>query len=159
MDPGERAAATAKMRAWRAANPDKVRAANAANRGRVRAWHTANPDRVREHARRSHLRRNHGMDEAEFAALWEAQAGLCYLCDDPLGEGHEVAIDHDHRCCPPRHSCRACRRGLACNACNVAVGQAQDDPSRLRLIAARLETAQAAAADRIAGRPVQESLL
>jgi len=95
----------------------------------------------------------------DWAALWNAQNGQCYLCGEPLGtRWQDVAIEHDHRCCPLRHSCRACRRGLACTGCNVAVGGAQDDPDRLRRIAANLESARHSATDRMRDKPAQDAL-
>jgi hypothetical protein len=36
-------------------------------------------------------------------------------------------IDHDHACCPPRHSCLKCRRGLLHDSCNKALGSVNDD--------------------------------
>lgn len=102
----------------------------------------------------------HGRDIAEvFAAMWDAQHGLCYLCDDPLRPGRETHIEHDHRCCPNAHSCAYCRRGLACHRCNAVTGHAGDDPARLRLIADRLEAASAAVTARLATKPQQGELL
>lgn len=51
------------------------------------------------------------MSTAQWHAMRDKQGGLCYLCLRPLPEGaKEIVIDHDHRCCPPRRSCRLCRR-------------------------------------------------
>lgn len=101
------------------------------------------------------LRSKHGMSPAQWAELWDAQDGKCYLCGDDLTSGHDVQIDHDHQCCPQRKSCIYCRRGLACNRCNTAIGLALDDPARLRRMADNLEAAKAAAEARIATRPDQ----
>lgn len=157
-----------KQREWRQRNPDRSRELNKEsadrNREKVReynrayreqngdvlrarrraAW-AADPEKYRAHGRRA----KHGpwIDE-DRAAMWEEQGGRCYLCGDPLVEGKEH-VDHDHRCCPDDRSCRACRRGLACGHCNVAVGMAGDDPARLRRIADNLEAAQRAAEQRM----------
>lgn len=91
------------------------------------------------------------MTPADLMRMHDAQQGLCYLCGDPLPhDRHFLAIDHDHRCCPPKSSCARCRRGLTCHGCNVLIGHAQDDPQRLRRIADNLEAAIAAAGERIA---------
>lgn len=87
------------------------------------------------------MRSRHGMSPGDWAALWAAQDGCCYLCGDDLTEG-AAGVDHDHRCCPRNYSCRGCRRGLACDNCNSAIGMARDDPARLRRMADALEAAQ-----------------
>jgi hypothetical protein len=102
------------------------------------------------------LETKHGMSPADLTRMRAAQQGLCYLCGDPLPDGRaRVAVDHDHRCCPRKKSCEYCRRGLACNRCNLLIGWAKDDPQLLRLIADNLEAANAAAAQRIASKPSQ----
>lgn len=121
----------------REANPEK-------HRERHRRWREANPEKMREHSRRYReangrdgwLRRNHGMYPGDWAVLWVAQDGRCYLCGEPLpDDSAKVHIDHDHRCCPPNRSCRACRFGLAHSQCNQLVGMAADDPIKLLRIA------------------------
>ena len=80
--------------------------------------------------------------EAEWLKMFEAQGGCCYLCGQDLGENSKhIHIDHDHRCCPATRSCSKCRRGLACNRCNVIAGWARDDANYLRMIADNLEMA------------------
>lgn len=93
-----------------------------------------------------------------ISATWEQQDGKCYLCGDPLPQGRNLAVDHDHTCCPARHSCPYCRRGLACSPCNQIIGLAGDDPERLRKIAENLVPVLTATRARIAGKPVQEAL-
>lgn len=71
------------------------------------------------------LRGDHGLELTELIAMWEAQDRRCYYCRGKLGDPRanrhgSAAIDHDHRICPQgKHSCERCRRGLACNECNV----------------------------------------
>ena len=87
--------------------------------------------------------KRHGCDwNDEFARLWQAQDGKCYLCEGPLGPDQaDCHVDHDHSCCPSGRSCEKCRRGLAHPLCNWIVGYAGDDPDRLRRIADNLEAA------------------
>jgi hypothetical protein len=87
----------------------------------------------------------HGLQPGDWAAMWESQDGLCYLCGDPMIRGGTTGahVDHDHSCCGERNSCRICRRGLACMDCNLAIGHARNDPARLRRMADALEAAQA----------------
>jgi len=86
-------------------------------------------------------RRRHGMQPEDLATLWNAQGGRCYLCGEALSG--DVTMDHDHDCCPQNKSCAICRRGIAHNLCNAAIGFAGDDPALLRRMADALETAQA----------------
>jgi Recombination endonuclease VII len=95
----------------------------------------------------------HGTDWVQLVeTLARQQDGLCYLCGDPLqhNKPNAVHLDHDHRCHPTSRSCAICRRGLACNNCNVLIGRALDDPDRLRRIADNLERALAEVDQRMA---------
>jgi hypothetical protein len=68
-------------------------------------------------------------------------------CGRPLlerqpGSGrYALAVDHDHDlgCHPGPNGCPACIRGLICWLCNVAIGQMDDDPARLRGLASYLD--------------------
>lgn len=147
------------QRAWRAQNPEKVkeisRRNQAKNPGRAneqrRAWRARNPDREREQQRAyraQHPWRQHAQFSAEdYAAMWDAQDGRCYLCGKEMTP-KSVRIDHDYSCCPRNASCRICRRGLAHHRCNIAIGQAGEDPAQLRRMADALEAAQMAVAQR-----------
>jgi hypothetical protein len=142
-----RAELAAKTRVWYAGNRERALAYNRdySARNRTAIW-------------AGWLRRKHGMQPGEFAALWDEQDGRCYLCGEPL-DSERVHTDHDHACCGPRRSCRACRRGLACNNCNVAIGLLAEDPDRLRRIADALEKAKASAASRKARTGEQLALM
>ena len=102
----------------------------------------------------------HGMWPEDWAAMWEAQDGRCYLCGEELSRDtwRETVVEHDHTCCPPNKSCPACRRGLACKKCNLIIGQAQDDPARLRRIADGLEAALLAVERRRTSTSQQQAL-
>ncbi len=100
----------------------------------------------------------HGPNYVEmFAQFWADQGGCCYLCGTSMDRA-EAVVDHDHNCCPAGKSCAYCRRGLACDRCNVLIGHAKDDADLLRLIAANLEAAAAVARARIASMPVQTEM-
>jgi hypothetical protein len=167
-----------KQRAWREKNPGRSREINNASRNRNvekareynRTYRADNRDDLRARRRAAWatdpdkyrgygLRAKHGKFIAEdLAVMREAQNGCCYLCGDPLPEG-TVHIDHDHRCCDDDHTCRTCRRGIACPGCNVAIGMALDDPDRLRRIADNLEAAKRAFEQRMHTTPHQLDLL
>ena len=142
---------------WYRENPERGRVLKReASRRKKRANPAAESDRFR----RMKMARLHGMKPDEWAALWDEQAGRCYLCGDDLASltARNVHVDHDHRCCSKETSCSYCRRGLACFRCNAAIGMAFDDPERLRRMAANLERALAAATKRLAGKPEQLAL-
>jgi hypothetical protein len=92
----------------------------------------------------------HGPDYIQaFALMWDEQGGRCYLCSQDLIRD-QANIDHDHSCCPPRKSCRMCRRGLACRRCNALIGQFGDDPAQIRRVADKLESRVQVVRSRIA---------
>jgi hypothetical protein len=131
---GNRDAILARSKAWSAANPEKVRqyAREAARR---------NPARAREKGQARSMKRHGGQDE--WARMYQAQDGLCYLCQRPLpADRARIHVDHDHDCCPPGpggrtiQSCQYCRRGLTHERCNQIWGLAAEDPALLRIIAA-----------------------
>lgn len=109
----------------------------------------------------------HGITPTEKQSMLDAQNGRCYLCGDPLTYDDAV-IDHDHGCCQPvkrargrgciTRSCQYCRRGLACDRCNLVVGHARDDPERLRRIADNLAAVAQIVRVRIERKPEQLSL-
>lgn len=69
----------------------------------------------------------------ELIALLED--ATCDICDseDAGGRWGEFSIDHDHS----THKFR----GILCGECNMMLGKAQDNPSRLRAAASYLESA------------------
>lgn len=157
-------------RRWRARNPEKAKEVNLrykrANREKLataaRAYHHAHPEQARESSRRwreANVNR-HGMSRVEWLEIIDRQGGCCYLCSEPLDlvTPRKVHVDHDHRCCPGNRSCRYCRRGVACHACNSAIGILRDDPARLRRIADNLEAARADVGRRLAAKPEQTGL-
>lgn len=108
---------------------------------------------------------SHGLLPEEWAALWVAQDGRCYLCGEEMDAGQQlgsgnatVVVDHDHRCCPRNKSCTRCRRGLAHAKCNCAIGYADDDPDVLETIARNLRVKLAEMEDRLASKPQQLEL-
>lgn len=134
-----------RKRAWRAQNPEKARAQD------LRARARKDPQKVSEWQRVHRAIRNHGLRPEDWAAVWAAQDGRCYLCGAGLVEG-KVHVEHDHSCCPEGRSCEICRRGLACGTCNRSIALAGDDPDRLRRMADALEIAKREVAERMANR-------
>lgn len=113
-------------------------------------------ERKREHGREGHARnrdsRNaimrerwfamNGITREDYEDLLVGQGGCCAICGGPpTGIGDRFHIDHDHSCCPGGRkvkACGKCIRGLLCFGCNAMLGQAKDDPDRLRAAIAYL---------------------
>lgn len=144
-----RDARAAQQREYKNRDPERWRAYN-----RDKYWE----DRDQRLARDAFTR--HGIRPEDWAAIWDSQDGRCYLCGTDLAKLNPryVHVDHDHRCCPKNRSCPACRRGLACMDCNIAIGHAGDDPGRLRRMADALEAVQVAVGQRIAAAGEQLTL-
>jgi len=86
-----------------------------------------NPDKYR----RYELRKRHKITLEAYARKLEEQNGSCAIC---LGKNFNknLAIDHDHSCCPGEISCGNCLRGLLCTSCNSGIGNLKDDIGLLR---------------------------
>ena len=74
------------------------------------------------------LRRKYGWTVDDFQTQLEAQGGACAICRDTVPGGHNYwHVDHDHS--------TGKVRGILCHNCNLGVGNAADDPKRLRAMA------------------------
>jgi hypothetical protein len=79
--------------------------------------------------------RQRGLSIDEYEAQVMAQAGGCAICGNPPTRAHRadsrLNVDHDHG--------TGTNRGLLCNACNLLLGKAKEDPAVLRAAAEYLE--------------------
>lgn len=145
----------------RARDPEKhrqqARASYWRNRERILERQRATSAQTRDKRFMAWLWRVHRLRPEGLAAMWDAQEGHCYLCPEAL-DPKNFRIDHDHSCCPYGRSCAICRRGLAHNNCNAAIGLAGDSPATLRRMADALEAAQRGVEQRKAAAAVQDSL-
>lgn len=127
-------------------------------RHRLRAGRSYDPAKERI----KYMKRHGGI--GEWARLYQAQNGCCYLCGETL-EGvpqKMIAVDHDHDCCESgkdTKSCSACRRGLAHAWCNQLIGLAGEDMDVLRAIIANFERVNAETKARIAARSYMQDTL
>ena len=80
---------------------------------------TADADYVRDKA----LRELYHKSAVWYDAKLESQGGHCALCNAVYTGGTKrLSVDHDHRCCPDKHSCGDCVRGILCFTCNKRLG-------------------------------------
>ena len=70
--------------------------------------------------------KRYGLTVDDYMELFNAQKGLCKICEKPEREGKRLAVDHDHSCCPGAKSCGMCIRGLLCARCNRTLGMVED---------------------------------
>jgi hypothetical protein len=82
--------------------------------------------------------RRSGLSDEQYQAMIVRQGGLCALCGGPPGR-RQLAVDHDHACCPDRDSCGKCLRELLCDRCNPLLGYAHDDIAVLEAAIAYLK--------------------
>lgn len=119
-------------RAWERAdyakNPDKYRRRSRLARanGSFKRWYAMNKEADWERS----LKRRYGITAAEYQRLYEAQDGVCAICEEPetaKGRGGEIkrlAVDHCHK--------TGRVRSLLCDACNRLLGYAREDHVVLR---------------------------
>jgi len=89
--------------------------------------------------RSERLHRNYGITFDAYRQMLEEQGGGCKICGGVNANGKDLAVDHDHSCCPGRKSCGRCVRGLLCSRCNTGIGMLGDTADRLRVALAYLE--------------------
>lgn len=79
--------------------------------------------------------RRYGLTLDQVESMWSEQRGLCKACGEEMLRGgngaRAMAVDHDHT--------TGAVRGLLHQRCNMAIGQALDDPELLRKLAAYLD--------------------
>lgn len=73
---------------------------------------------------------NYRLTPEEYRDLFDAQGGVCALCDSPPGD-KPLCVDHDHACCPGTQTCGRCIRGLLCTTCNIWLGAYEKNLVRL----------------------------
>ena len=110
---------------WRLENPEKQKTHKQKwyknNQDKVRAqsknWRQNNPDRYKSHMRKSTLKK-YGLTLESFEEKRIAQNNKCEICQETLGSGFELHVDHCHVTNEVR--------GLLCIHCNTLLGRAKD---------------------------------
>jgi hypothetical protein len=82
-----------------------------------------------ERQRRAQIKHLYGITADEYCELLDRQNGACAICGHLAASTFELAVDHDHSCCPAKKkACGKCVRGLLCDRCNRGIGYFRDDP-------------------------------
>lgn len=97
----------------------------------VNAWRKKNPKKWAVHVKRRNVKRDYNISLEDYYAFLEKQNNCCGACGKTLIAGRLTHLDHDHK--------TGKIRGFLCSGCNSAAGFVNDDPGRLRLLAAYLE--------------------
>lgn len=97
--------------------------------------------RCRSCTREYLISRKFNIPVEQYRAMLAAQNGCCAICKEPPRDGgRELAVDHDHSCCPSQESCGKCVRALLCGPCNAALGLMRDSADLLLEAAAYLKS-------------------
>lgn len=120
-------------RAWRLANPEKVKAANLR---RIKARDPIKHNEYNKKWRKNNLhktsawarRRMYGLNQDQFDCMFLEQQGKCLACHTDM---NPPVVDHCHA--------TGKIRGLLCKNCNTSLGMAQDNPRILIALADYLE--------------------
>lgn len=98
----------ARRRKYYEANRDKCIALE-------KAWRHANPDRVKFNDRNKHYKRNYGITEHDYLVMHSKQGGVCAICGNTeRAKNRRLAVDHCHS--------TGAIRALLCGRCNGALG-------------------------------------
>lgn len=74
--------------------------------------------------RRANLKKRYGITLEEFEAMFEAQNGVCAICEKPCSKWRNLSVDHCHK--------TGRVRGLLCDACNQILHKVGDSTEMLR---------------------------
>lgn len=77
-----------------------------------------------QYNRRAHLKYKYGLSLAQYDVMLEEQGGVCAVCGRSNGS-KRLFIDHDHATGEVR--------GLLCHACNITLGNVDDNEELLLL--------------------------
>lgn len=109
-------------RRWRERNREAIREKNRRNRKPTTA---AKREYMKSYSRDWRLRTRYGITAEQYAALHEAQNGLCAICGEPetaTDRSGEIKLRVDH--CHTSGDVRA----LLCHGCNAGLGHFRERP-------------------------------
>jgi hypothetical protein len=123
-------------RKWRAAHPERAKAA-------WQRWYHKHrdvilrkkkerrklfPEKLKAEHRKANLKKYYGITPEEHQRMVASQDGMCLIC---LEKPRRLNVDHDHT--------TGKIRGMLCTTCNSGLGHFKDNPALLRLAIEYLE--------------------
>lgn len=104
------------------------------HRKKVNEWHQenykANSSSIIEYKKKYRAAGRHKNAQynlkTPYLDMVKEQDNKCAICSYPPQEGDNLAVDHDHKCCPSGSSCGNCVRKLLCIKCNAILGLSND---------------------------------
>lgn len=110
-------------------------------REKAKAWRLANPEKVKEHRARNRqknyrqeLVRKYGVDFIWFDEQFDRQNNSCATCNKPLEWTNKQNTPHVDHC----HSTGKVR-GILCNRCNTVLGLCEDNKELFKNLTGYLE--------------------
>ena len=98
-----------------------------------KAWYEANKERIIKRVLTTRMKRLYGITPVDYAQMLVQQGYRCAICgmEDWANLHGKLYPDHDHS--------TGKIRGLLCHQCNIALGAAGDNVSRLKAMIEYLE--------------------
>lgn len=75
--------------------------------------------RRKEHNHEMMVTNTYGLSTGDYQRLYDAQGGVCAICQRATGASRRLSVDHDHKTGEVR--------GLLCRPCNTMLGHGRDD--------------------------------
>ena len=91
-----------------------------------KSWRDAKAKEDPFYSHKKALRELYKTTKEWYDSKLKEQDNHCALCtavqQTNKGEGKRLSVDHNHNCCPTKHACGKCNRGLLCFNCNKKLG-------------------------------------
>lgn len=89
-----------------------------------KVWRAAKEEEDPLYYHKKALRELYKTTKEWFDSKLLEQDGHCALCpaECQSESGKRLSVDHNHGCCPNKHACGECNRGLLCFNCNKKLG-------------------------------------
>lgn len=123
-DPEVWARRSAKQKEYRQANLERIRA-------QEREYYAKNAEKLSRQSADHARRRRYGLSPDDIQRMRDEQGGRCRICEDLLGEGRAMAVDHCHT--------TGRVRALLCTGCNTGLGSFKERTDSLLRAKAYLE--------------------
>ena len=90
----------------------------------MKGWRVNVQNKKPDYLRQKALKELYHTNVEWYEAKFQEQGGHCALCTAIQQSkcGRRLSVDHNHGCCPTKHACGKCNRGLLCFNCNKRLG-------------------------------------